>query len=195
MGSVYSYLPEEKEKQAIRAFYACIFDDPTITFKEPDYRRRFRKPIRMNAVSKLQGVDVMVILGLQDSPTQEGRFEGHPQREDPMAITIARLSEIVNDPEEYDEDFLAPTVEAHLFVKNILEICKDRTPEDIPAASPAPIGDGGIFLQWETESGCVQLVVPPDPRHAYLHIRKGSENLVLRESIREKLIDYLISIA
>jgi hypothetical protein len=198
MNSNYSYwLPEKKEAPAIRAFLASNYLSRDIVFDSTEKIcwRRINLPIRMDAPTGLEWRDPVITLKPHDSPILTGKYEGHVMREDPMAVTLLRLSDLMNDPDEYDETFLKPSSDAYSFAMSILEKCKDKTPQSIIATSPASIGDGGIYLQWETNTGSIQLIVPPEPRHAYLYFRKGSEKRIIKEAISEELVELMISIA
>jgi hypothetical protein len=50
----------------------------------------------------------------------------------------------------------------------------------LPRSCPAPIGDGGIFLEWGRRGEYVRLLVPPDPQDAYLYCSREQERRTVR---------------
>lgn len=99
--------------------------------------------------------------------------------------SVARLDAIM-DPAEYDEDFHAPTPAAYRFTRSLLEaVGGHATPSLGPLGdgglttdrncSPAPVGDGGIFVQWGPQGHYVRLLVPADPSQAYLYCRSSEQ--------------------
>ncbi len=87
----------------------------------------------------------------------------------PMTLTLQRLASLMLDEDDYDEEFLRPSRAAYDFAFRVIAEAHGALPRDVPRATPAPMGDGGIFVEWRRGSRLVRLIVPPDPAHAYLY--------------------------
>ena len=61
------------------------------------------------------------------------------------STTLERLKDLMEDPDEYDEDFIQPTSIAYELACDFVRAAE---PAGIHPAAPATIGSGDIFLQW-----------------------------------------------
>lgn len=107
-----------------------------------------------------------------------------------MTTTLRRLGELMVE-EEYDEEFLKPTPVAYEFTWNVLAGAIAGLIGIVPLASPAAVGDGGIFLQWGGQDRYVRLLVPADPSQAYLYCKGGEETRTIREVSSVRLVQSL----
>jgi hypothetical protein len=98
---------------------------------------------------------------LLDQPAQE-------------AIVLQRLESMMSD-DEYDESFLPPSVEAHDFARAVLLSAAARLKGGLPRATPAPVGDGGLFIQFGAPSRYVRMLVPSQPGGAYLVVARDGK--------------------
>src|SRR5437660_11996271 len=83
---------------------------------------------------------------------------------------LRRLTDLML-ADEYDEDFLRPTRAAFEAAWNVLVAAEERLPSGLPLAAPAPVGDGGILIQWDRGDRSVFLAVPADPKQGYIYSR------------------------
>jgi hypothetical protein len=97
-----------------------------------------------------------------------------------MAANLRRLTDLLLDG-EYDASFVQPTRAAFERAWQLLVEAEEALPPGLPSASPAPVGDGGILIQWDLRSRSVSLAVPADPNDGYLYLR-GPETC---ETVRE----------
>ena len=105
-----------------------------------------------------------------------------------MAANLRRLTDLLLD-EGYDEQFLRPSRAAFETTWSLLVAADASISPRLPLASPAPVGDGGILVQWQRGERTVFLAVPADPSQGYLYLR-GPE---FRQTVRELADSRLIS--
>lgn len=99
-----------------------------------------------------------------------------------MTVTLRRLAELMLDEGEYDEGFLGPTRAAFDFAADVLTSAQSALGvPDVFRASPAAVGDGGIYIQWGNLDQFVMFLVPADPAQAYLYARDGTRPTTVRE--------------
>jgi hypothetical protein len=91
-----------------------------------------------------------------------------------LALTLKWLADLRAYTDDYDDDFRAPTDEAFEFAWKVIQEALVACPSNVPVASPAPVGDGGIFVQWGSRERYVRLVVTPNPSGAYLYVLGGA---------------------
>jgi len=95
-----------------------------------------------------------------------------------LLLTLQRLSSLVQDREEYDDEFLAPTEAAYNAAWEILAeaaiLCRAPT----PPGSPAPLGDGGLVVEFNQASRAIRLMMPASVEGAYLYCRGLDEKAV-----------------
>src|SRR5437870_13686306 len=89
----------------------------------------------------------------------------------PEGSTLRRLSDLMADDAEYEEGFLKPTQEAFDRGWELVKGAEGLFSRMLPAASPAPGGDGGIFIQWGSQGRYVRLLVPGDRAQACIDPR------------------------
>jgi hypothetical protein len=115
-----------------------------------------------------------------EAPAEASSYSIDPAATLSMTTTLRRLGELMVE-EEYDADFLKPTLPAYEFAWNLLAGAIAGLTGNVPPASPAAVGDGGIFLQWGEQDRYVRLLVPADPSQAYLYCKGDGETRTIRE--------------
>lgn len=112
-----------------------------------------------------------------------------------MAENLRRLAGLLLD-EEYDDDFLRPTRVAFEAAWEILVAAEEARLSGLPPASPAPVGDGGILIDWERGDRRVFLAIPADPSEGYIYLRGPEYRRTIRELSGEALsssLDWLLA--
>jgi hypothetical protein len=89
-------------------------------------------------------------------------------------VVIQRLDAMMAD-DEYDTSFLRPSEEAYRFARSVMESAASKLSGQIPRATPAPVGDGGIFVQFGTPERYVRVLVPAEPSGAYLAVVRDGQ--------------------
>jgi hypothetical protein len=97
-----------------------------------------------------------------------------------LSANLRRLTDMMLD-EEYDEEFLRPTRAAFDTAWSMLVDADISVQEQPILASVAPVGDGGLLLQWERGARDLFLAVPADPQQGYLHLRGPEPPVTLRD--------------
>jgi hypothetical protein len=96
-----------------------------------------------------------------------------------LATNLRRLTDMMLD-EEYDEGFLRPTRAAFDRAWSMLVDAGDSVEEEPELASAAPVGDGGLLLEWKRGKRNLFLAVPADPEQGYLYLRGPEAPVTLR---------------
>ena len=97
----------------------------------------------------------------------------------PLQAAYRALLETVQLPDEYDEDFLAPSREAVKLAWDTVSDCQDNLPPSLPAPRCAATGNGGLTLIWKRE-----------PREVALTIANGEatrSHIYLRHAVEDRL--------
>lgn len=82
--------------------------------------------------------------------------------------TLDRISELLADSEDYDDEFLRPTIVVAEYARDLLRKAASRTTCPWPLHHAAPLGDGDLLVQWGTAERCVALYVPVQAEKAVL---------------------------
>ncbi len=80
--------------------------------------------------------------------------------------TLNRLAEILSDAEEYDDDFLPPAPSVVEYTRELLHDTAEKRAYQWPLYHVAPLGGGGLSIQWGQAGRYVALYVPAPPGRA-----------------------------
>ncbi|MGV3719836.1 MAG: hypothetical protein ACO1SX_02910 [Actinomycetota bacterium] len=87
-----------------------------------------------------------------------------------MSQTLHRIADLrLGEEWGYDADYLAPTRPAYEATWELVSAAATECTLPFPTVSAGPLGDGGLSLQWGGQERYVRLLVPPDPKDAYLY--------------------------
>jgi hypothetical protein len=96
-----------------------------------------------------------------------------------VQLTLERLEAVLAE-EDYDENFLKPTSAAYEFARRLIGAAEPAAPAALQPASPAPVGDGGLAMQWGDQDRYVRLLVPADPGMAYIYRKAAADRRTFR---------------
>jgi hypothetical protein len=86
-----------------------------------------------------------------------------------LADLLRRLCEVLALQDEYDGDYLAPTAEVVAAAAHLLVETAASAVGPWPKGRLGVIGDGGLGIEWHSDGGTVNLVVPPNPERAFVY--------------------------
>jgi hypothetical protein len=108
------------------------------------------------------------------------RVTGHAQRipNDNLEKIVINLVALMNDTEEYNEDFLRPTAQVCQVMLQMLFEAKASMTLPFPLGAIYPDGDGGLRIEWDHDGRIVRFVVPayPDVPPYLYHYSDTSED-------------------
>ncbi len=111
------------------------------------------------------------------------------EREMTTPTTLPRLGTLVADlrgltdvmlDEAYDSGFRRPSRSAFEKAWELSVQAEEALCSGVPLSVPAPVGDGGILVQWELNERAVFLAVPADPGEGYLYLRAPDSQRTIR---------------
>jgi hypothetical protein len=131
---------------------------------------------------------VPAVVGAGARPPHPEPPDGAPDfRLRSMAAALRALTDLMLNQEEYEEGFEPPTRDAFRLAWDTVEGAAYYESVDNPSPGIAPIGDGGLFLQWGGPRRYVRLLVPRDATRAYIYRRAGEDKHVESEVSGESL--------
>jgi hypothetical protein len=96
-----------------------------------------------------------------------------------MAANLRRLTDVML-ADGYDDGFRRPTRAAFDAAWKLL-VEAEESVSAAPPAAPAPVGDGGLLIQWQRADRQLFLAVPADPRESYVYLRGPEYRRTIRE--------------
>lgn len=103
---------------------------------------------------------------------------------------LDELNSLKND--EYDEEFLAPTKYAYDLAQSFLDDAFRLYERGLPTPNIIPNGEGGIRLEWISDSRELRLICPSqNDKPAYIYYQEGNEYSVETDATPSMLITRL----
>lgn len=94
-----------------------------------------------------------------------------------MQAAYRAILETVQLPDEYDDDFLAPSREAVRVAWDTLSDCRDRLPPSLQPPTCGALGNGGLTLSWRLgEREVAATVANGEGTRAHIYVRDGASD-------------------